>query len=167
MATHSSVLAWKIPGMEEPSGLPSVGLHRVGHDWSDLAAAAAGAQNPQSHFLWIQRSSLGQCVLITSHTHTHTFSLTHTHSHTGMCEPTLLCTHRLTVMRQIPVLTFCPKALPRLFELPQHLLSPQGEQAQGPGLTSTTQGSTTVVSGNRLFCGPRRHTCTLLPTPEG
>ena len=32
MATHSSVLAWKIPGMEEPGGLPSMGLHRVGHD---------------------------------------------------------------------------------------------------------------------------------------
>ena len=39
MATHSSVLAWRIPGMEEPGGLPSVGSHRVGHDWSDLAAA--------------------------------------------------------------------------------------------------------------------------------
>ena len=41
MATHSSVLAWRIPGMEEPGGLPSMGLHRVGHDRSDLAAAAA------------------------------------------------------------------------------------------------------------------------------
>ena len=40
MATHSSILAWRIPGTEEPSGLPSVGSHRVGHDWSDLAAAA-------------------------------------------------------------------------------------------------------------------------------
>ena len=41
MATHSSVLAWRIPGMAEPGGLPSMGLHRVGHGWSDLAAAAA------------------------------------------------------------------------------------------------------------------------------
>ena len=41
MATHSSVLAWRIPGMGEPGGLPSMGSHRVGHDWSDLAAAAA------------------------------------------------------------------------------------------------------------------------------
>ena len=41
MATHSSVLAWRIPGTGEPGGLPSVGSHRVGHDWSDLAAAAA------------------------------------------------------------------------------------------------------------------------------
>ena len=40
MATHSSVLAWRIPGMGEPGGLPSMGSHRVGHDWSDLASAA-------------------------------------------------------------------------------------------------------------------------------
>ena len=43
MATHSSVLAWRIPGTGEPDGLPSVGSHRVGHDWSNLAAAAAAA----------------------------------------------------------------------------------------------------------------------------
>ena len=41
MAAHSSVLAWRIPRMGEPGGLPSMGSHRVGHDWSDLAAAAA------------------------------------------------------------------------------------------------------------------------------
>ena len=41
MAAHSSVLAWIIPGTEEPGGLLSMGLHRVGHDWSELAAAAA------------------------------------------------------------------------------------------------------------------------------
>ena len=41
MAAHSSVLAWRIPGTAEPGGLPSMGSHRVGHDWSDLAAAAA------------------------------------------------------------------------------------------------------------------------------
>ena len=43
MATHSSVLAWRVPGMGEPGGLPSMGSHRVGHDWSDLAAVAAAA----------------------------------------------------------------------------------------------------------------------------
>ena len=43
MATHSSVLAWRIPGMGEPGGLPSMGLCRVGHDGSDSAAAAAAA----------------------------------------------------------------------------------------------------------------------------
>ena len=46
MATHSSVLAWRIPGTGEPGGLPSMGSHRVGHDWNDLAARAAGC------FLW-------------------------------------------------------------------------------------------------------------------
>ena len=44
MATHSSVLAWRIPGTEEPGGLPSMGLHRVRHNSSDLAAAAAAAR---------------------------------------------------------------------------------------------------------------------------
>ena len=46
MATHSSVLAWRIPGTEEPGGLPSMGSHRLGHDWSDLAAAA------EAGFIW-------------------------------------------------------------------------------------------------------------------
>ena len=41
MTTHSSVLAWRIPGTGEPGGLPSMGSHGVRHDWSDLAAAAA------------------------------------------------------------------------------------------------------------------------------
>ena len=40
MASHSSVLAWRIPGTGKPGGLPSLGSHRVGHDWSDLAVAA-------------------------------------------------------------------------------------------------------------------------------
>ena len=41
MATHSSVLAWRIPGMGEPGGLPSMGSHRVGHNWSDLAVSSS------------------------------------------------------------------------------------------------------------------------------
>ena len=44
MAIHSSILAWRIPRMGEPGGLPSVGSHRVGHYWSDLAAAASHRQ---------------------------------------------------------------------------------------------------------------------------
>ena len=44
MATHSSVLAWRIPGTGEPGGLPSMGLHRVGHDCSDLTVAVAVQQ---------------------------------------------------------------------------------------------------------------------------
>ena len=45
MAAHSSVLAWRIPGTGEPHGLPSMGSHRVGHDWSDLAAAASSGSD--------------------------------------------------------------------------------------------------------------------------
>ena len=45
MATHSSVLAWRVPGMAEPGGLLSMGLCRVGHDWSNLAAEAANCQS--------------------------------------------------------------------------------------------------------------------------
>ena len=58
MATHSSVFAWRIPGMGKPGGLPSMGSHRVGHDWSNLAAAAAAAMYqvcgtlPASFFSW-------------------------------------------------------------------------------------------------------------------
>ena len=46
MASHSSVLAWRIPGVAEPDGLLSMGSHRVGHDSSDLAAAAADCNVP-------------------------------------------------------------------------------------------------------------------------
>ena len=49
MAAHSSTLAWRILGTEKPGGLPSVGLHRVGHDWSNLAATADMQMTPS---LW-------------------------------------------------------------------------------------------------------------------
>ena len=44
MANHSRILAWRIPGTGEPGGLPSMGSHRVGHDWSNAAAAAAAVK---------------------------------------------------------------------------------------------------------------------------
>ena len=52
MATHSSVLAWRIPGTGEPGGLPSMGLHRVRHDWSNLAAEAAAKMILMSLKIW-------------------------------------------------------------------------------------------------------------------
>jgi len=56
MATHSSVLAWRIPGLGEPGGLPSMGSHRVGHDWSNSAVAAAAVYHlrtlPLSSLPW-------------------------------------------------------------------------------------------------------------------
>ena len=54
MATHSSTLAWRIPWTQEPGGLPSTGLHRVGHDWSDLAAAAAAESFPGWYEIWLR-----------------------------------------------------------------------------------------------------------------
>ena len=53
MATHSSVLAWRIPGTREPDRLPSMGLHRVGHDWSDSAAAT---ESKTRSLVWVLRS---------------------------------------------------------------------------------------------------------------
>ena len=52
MATHSSILAWRIPWREEPGGLQSLGLHRVGHDWSNLAHMPTCCF--QTHFMrWV------------------------------------------------------------------------------------------------------------------
>jgi len=59
MATHSSVLAWRIPGTEEPGGLPSMGSHRVGHDWSDLAAAAAHIYE----FIYLYMCEFIHCIM--------------------------------------------------------------------------------------------------------
>ena len=68
MATHSSVLAWRIPGMGEPGGMPSMGSHRVRHNWSDLAEAAAqrnrvkknGEKRPETSLL------MTPCALVRS-----------------------------------------------------------------------------------------------------
>ena len=60
MATHSSVLAWRIPGKAEPGGLPFMGLHRVGHNWGDLAAAAAAAAE---YIMWNARLDEAQAEI--------------------------------------------------------------------------------------------------------
>ena len=68
MATHSSVLAWRIPGTGEPGGLPSMGSHRVRHNWRDLAAAAAGSGKVLNTFkagcakLWCQPFRSVKCT---------------------------------------------------------------------------------------------------------
>ena len=77
MATHSSVLAWRIPGMWEPGGLPSLGSHRVGHDWNDLAAAAnyglagLGPKLKGFHFSPFSHSWLPSRPFIKKQTHTY------------------------------------------------------------------------------------------------
>ena len=58
METHSSVLAWRIPGTGEPGGLPSMGSHRVGHDWSDLACIWV---NVASVFMWASYGRIYFC----------------------------------------------------------------------------------------------------------
>ena len=74
MATHSSVLVWRISGTGEPAGLLSMGSHRVGHDWSDLAAAAYPWKSPafgidswhhltSSVFLWESYFTVQLCFL--------------------------------------------------------------------------------------------------------
>ena len=73
MATHSSVLAWRIPGTGEPGGLPSMGSPRVEHDWSNLAAAAAAAGVFIFYLVYKENSpfllSLSLCLFILSWLH--------------------------------------------------------------------------------------------------
>ena len=64
MATHSSVIAWRIPGTEEPGGLLSMGSHRVGHDWSDLAAAAASTRCPTGYKSQRLLKSVLKCIIM-------------------------------------------------------------------------------------------------------
>ena len=84
MATHSSVLAWRIPGTVEPGGLPSMGSHRVGHDWSDLAAAAT--YRPYSYLgalintnfgpyivAWSKMLQMHSCVIVSFNCNYHNF----------------------------------------------------------------------------------------------
>ena len=72
MATHSSVLAWRIPGNAEPGGLPSTGSHRVGHDWSDLAASIPTCWNDHGKknssisniLIWVTNTSTPVALLL-------------------------------------------------------------------------------------------------------
>ena len=62
MPTHSRALAWRIPGTGEPGGLPSMGSHRVRHDWSDLAAAAAARELVSSEIGYLAEAISKQSV---------------------------------------------------------------------------------------------------------
>ena len=90
MATHSSVLAWRIPGTGEPGGLPSMGSQRVGHDWSDLAAAAA-------HWFWgfcissqdpkISQIPISLTLVFWVHSPAHFFCSQNNNLHFGYSDP--------------------------------------------------------------------------------
>ena len=114
MATHSSVLAWRIPGTGEPGGLPSMGSQRVGYDWSALAAAADTCFNPISSVcvffplllrytssvssLWFSTKPL-LCIYHPSH---------------GKCRPPRPCTSWLRHPNRSLFLNFLPVDLPPL-----------------------------------------------------
>ena len=64
MTTHSSVIAWRTPGMGEPGGLPSMGSHRVGHDWSDLAARITRSMDLVSYTAFYFFVIIAPCSII-------------------------------------------------------------------------------------------------------
>ena len=71
MATHSSVLAWRIPGTGEPSGLPSMGLHRVGHNWSNLTTTTTGYYRQLPNFqFYLKKPSLKPFLKLPTMPHT-------------------------------------------------------------------------------------------------
>ena len=78
MATHSSVRAWRIPGTGEPGGLPSLESHRVGHDWSDLAAAYC---IHASVYVCIHVCILTMCMRVCVHIYVYPYMCACIHTH--------------------------------------------------------------------------------------
>ena len=81
MGILSSILSWRIPGTEEPGGLSSTGLHRVGHDWSDLAAAAAATETAKYYFkgktqrtFWGVRELLYMLIVLVGYMNLHIYN---------------------------------------------------------------------------------------------
>ena len=97
METQSSVRAWRIPGMEEPYGLLSMGLHRVGHDWSDLAVYI----NLHVFYMYI---STYVCLYICTYTYVYQFSSV-TQPYPTPCHSMDCSTSGLPVHHQLPELT--------------------------------------------------------------
>ena len=86
LATHSNVLVWRIPGMREPGGLPSMGSHRVGHDSSALAAAAANSVQSLSRLTPCNPMNSSRPGLPVHH-HLPDFNQTHVHQVSDAIQP--------------------------------------------------------------------------------
>jgi len=114
MAPHSSILAWRIPGTEEPGGLPSMGLHRVGYDWSDLASGAAA--------LW---RTLTQCGSVQTTCYSVVFTATSMpHQHSPLAIHVLLVDSQLKPCCCSLVTKLCPTLLQSNGLYPTRLLCP-------------------------------------------
>ena len=119
MATHSSVLAWRIPGTGEPGEMPSLGSHRVKHDWSDSAAAAAVLHHIYVPLLVLPLLLFGSATLFILFTHLSIifqilfpFRLLHSFEESSLCYTVGLCWLSIlniavcTCQPQIPNLSF-------------------------------------------------------------
>ena len=111
MATHSSVLAWRIPGTGEPGGLPSMGSHTVRCDWSDLAAAAAlyhllSAAFKTERLIWAAISS----ILAAS---PYTLTLHKGRSASKLYEPMLICI-KISILKFLTMLLLYTIKIPKV-----------------------------------------------------
>ena len=137
MATHSSVLAWRIPGTREAGGLPSMGLHRVGHDWSDLAAAAAA--------VWMNTSLTSvqfSCSVVSDSLR----SLEPQHArppcpsptprvHPNPCPLSRWC--HSTILSSVIPFSSCPQSLPASGSFPMSQLFTSSGQSTGVSATTS------------------------------
>ena len=99
MATHCSVLAWRIPGTGEPGGLPSMGSHRVGHDWSDLAACGLRIDLIHYYLNYCFQTSLLFIICITYHLHCNIVAVLHeSYHHTSQFSIYISLIYILTIL---------------------------------------------------------------------
>ena len=118
MATHSSILAWRIPGTAEPGGLTSMGSHRVGHNWSDLAACISSVQS-LSHSLWPHELQHARppCPSPTPGVHSNS------RPSSWWCHP--------AISSSVVPFSSCPQSLPASESFPMSQLFTSGGQSTG------------------------------------
>ena len=114
MATHSSVLTWGIPGTGEPGGLPSMGSHRVRHDWSNLAVAVAAAEGIFGYLVKAWKLKIHQTqILLRKYPLSIDWYWLNINC---LWLITFLTTHRLAVSEHYPSLFYCHFILHDLIE---------------------------------------------------